>query len=213
MPSIEVLLNTIDFMGTLTVTGRGVETVPTTRVQVRLGVEMQGRTASRVQQLVAQRSTAVVELLQSREVEQLQTTGVSLQPAYDSDRSQTSGFIGTNLVSFCTALENVGALLDAAVDAGATRIDQIDWLAADEALKEARQAALQRATQDGLIQAQAVLDALQFNQGEIISIEVHEAGSSPGFAMRMKAAPGQDLTPILQHPQQVQVSVILQISY
>lgn len=213
MPSIEVLLNTIDFMGTLTVTGRGVETVPTTRVQVRLGVEMQGRTASRVQQLVAQRSTAVVELLQSREVEQLQTTGVSLQPAYDSDRSQTSGFIGTNLVSFCTALEHVGALLDAAVDAGATRIDQIDWLAADEALKEARQAALQRATQDGLIQAQAVLDALQFNQGEIISIEVHEAGSSPGFAMRMKAAPGQDLTPILQHPQQVQVSVILQISY
>lgn len=202
-------------MGTLTVRGRGVETVLTTRVEVHLGVEMQGRTASRVQQLVAQRSTAVVELLQSREVEQLETTGVSLQPAQESDRSQTSGFIGTNLVSFRAPLENVGALLDQAVDAGATRIDQIDWIASDEVLKEARQSALQRATQDALLQARTVLNALQFTQGEIISIEVHEAGSGPEFAVRprMKAAPGQDLTPLLQHRQQVQASVTLQISY
>jgi len=176
---------------------------------------MQGRTASRVQQLVAQRSTAVVELLQSRDVEQLETTGVSLQPAHESDRSQASGFIGTNLVSFRTALENVGTLLDEAVDAGATRIDQINWIAADEVLKEARQTALQRAAQDALMQARAVLDALQFTQGEIISIEVHEAGGGLEFAVhpRMKMAPGQDLTPILQRQQQVQASVTLQISY
>jgi uncharacterized protein YggE len=59
--------------------------------QVRLGVEIQGKTAQAVQQQVAQRSQAVIELLKSRKVEKLETTGISLNPNYSyKDGKQAS---------------------------------------------------------------------------------------------------------------------------
>jgi uncharacterized protein len=203
------------YMGTLTVTGVGVENVPTTIVQVRLGVEVQGRTASRVQQLTAQRSAAVVAFLQSQTVDQLETTGISLQPtmASESDRPQTNGFTGTNLVSFRTTFEAVGALLDKAVDVGATRIDRVEWRATDEAIQQARQSALQQATQDALTQARAVLDGLKFSQGEILSIEVGGAGGGEFHLHAGLSAPLGSVTPVLQGEQPVEARVTLQIRY
>ena len=56
---------------TLTVTGRGIESIQTTRTQVQLGVEVQGQSATGVQQDVARRSASVVELLRARNVEKL----------------------------------------------------------------------------------------------------------------------------------------------
>jgi len=58
---------------TLSVTGRGVEAIPTTQTQVALGVEVQGKTAAEVQQEAARRSSAVVALLRSRQVQKLET--------------------------------------------------------------------------------------------------------------------------------------------
>ncbi|HEY9711279.1 MAG TPA: SIMPL domain-containing protein, partial [Oculatellaceae cyanobacterium] len=72
---------------TLTVTGRGVERSPTTATQVQLGVEIQGQSATGVQQEVANRASAVVELLRSRNVEQLQTTGIRLNPIYNYENN------------------------------------------------------------------------------------------------------------------------------
>ena len=67
---------------TITVTGRGEESIATTLTLVRLGVEVQGKVAADVQQEAARRSSAVVDLLKSRNVEKLQTTGISLNPAF-----------------------------------------------------------------------------------------------------------------------------------
>ncbi|MGH7998382.1 MAG: SIMPL domain-containing protein, partial [Brasilonema sp.] len=62
---------------TLSVNGRGMETIPTTLSQVSLGVEVQGKTAQQVQQEAARKSSAVVALLKSRNVDKLQTTGIT----------------------------------------------------------------------------------------------------------------------------------------
>ena len=59
---------------TLTVTGEGVVSIPTTLTQVSLGVEVQGETAVEVQQELARRSSALVALLRSRNVQKLQIT-------------------------------------------------------------------------------------------------------------------------------------------
>lgn len=61
-------------MGMLTVTGKGVENIQTTIAEVTLGVEIQGRTASEVHQSVCSRSSAIIALLQSRNVEKLKTS-------------------------------------------------------------------------------------------------------------------------------------------
>ncbi len=80
MPSSAQAQNPASLPRTLTVSGKGKITIPTTLTQVRLGVEVQGKTAQEVQQQVAKRSQAVVELLKSRQVEKLETTGISLNP-------------------------------------------------------------------------------------------------------------------------------------
>ena len=86
----------------LSVTGQGIENIQTTQIQVRLGVEVQGKTAEMVQQQVASRSTAVVSLLKSRQVDKLETTGINLSPNYSNNNGQRRliGYRGSNIVSF-----------------------------------------------------------------------------------------------------------------
>jgi uncharacterized protein YggE len=123
------------------------------------------------------RSSAIVALLQSRNVEKLKTTGVNFNPTYSYDnKPEPTGFIGTNLVSFRMNTEQVGIFLDEAIVAGVTRIDRVNFIADDAATNEARQKALQKATHDAQNQASDVLGTLNFTQREIVSIEVNAAG-------------------------------------
>ncbi|MGQ9871072.1 SIMPL domain-containing protein [Leptodesmis sp.] len=206
---------------TLTVTGRGTERIPTTLTQVRLGVEAQGKTANDVQQEVARRSNAVVSLLQSRQVDQLETTGISLSPTYRYDNGvQTlTGYRASNMVNFRIETQKVGTLLDDAVKAGATRIDGISFVASDSAIALAQKLALQAATQDAKSQANAIFSTLGLTAREVVNIQINGAFTpSPrpllADAMQEKifaAAPAP--TPVLGGEQQVEAAVTLQISY
>jgi uncharacterized protein len=207
-------------MRTLTVTGRGVENVATTKTQVRLGVEAQGKTAEVVQQEIAKRSSAVVSLLKSRNVEKLETTGINLNPnyRYDNGKQTLIGYIGSNVVSFRIDTQNAGTLIDDAVKAGATRIDGISFVASDEAIAAAQQQALREATQEAQTQAGVVLSALKLVPKEVVGIQVNGAAVPPPpvpFAAGnitladSKIAP----TPIIGGEQEVVANVTLQISY
>jgi uncharacterized protein YggE len=203
---------------TLTVTGRGVESIPTTKTQVQLGVEVQGKTATEVQQEVAGRSSAVVELLRSRNVEKLETTGIRLNPVYRSDNNEAriTGYSGTNSVSFRTATEQAGKLLDDAVQSGATRIDSVGFTASDEAIAAAQKQALREATQDAQNQADAVLSTLNLTRKDIVSIQVNGATPPPPMLVESRgllAASRAADTPVIGGEQEVQASVTLQISY
>ncbi|GAB4200442.1 MAG: SIMPL domain-containing protein [Coleofasciculaceae cyanobacterium] len=204
---------------TLTVTGRGVELIPTTKAEVRLGVEVQGQTAQAVQQAVAQRSTAVVELLRARNVEQLETTGIRLNPIYrnqnDAPRTIT-GYSGSNIVRFRIPTEQAGRIVDDAVQAGATRIDRISFTASDEAISTAQKQALRKATQDAQQQADAVLSTLNLTRKDIVGIQINGATPLPPmtmFASENVFASSSVETPIVGSEQKVQASVTLQISY
>jgi uncharacterized protein len=204
---------------TLTVTGRGVEVIPTTQTQVRLGVEVQGKTAAAVQQEVARRSSAVVELLRSRPVEKLETSGISLNPTYsyeNNQQRQLTGYIATNTVTFRINTQSAGTLLDDAVKAGATRIDGVSFVAAESAIESARKQALKKATQDAQSQADAVLSALNLKRGEILSIQVNGASAPPPVYRQFagaRAAVADATTPVVGGEQQIEASVTLQISY
>ncbi|MEY3827398.1 MAG: hypothetical protein RLZZ148_2217 [Cyanobacteriota bacterium] len=204
---------------TLTVTGEGIERIPTTLTQVQLGVEIQGKTATEVQEQVAKRTTAVVEFLRSRRVEKLQTTGISLQQNYQftNNERRLVGYIGTNTVNFRLKTEEVGSLLDEAVKAGATRIDGVSFAATEEAIASAQKQALRRATEDAQQQGNAVLDALNFTPKEVVSIAINGANvpqprmlQADGVS-RASAAPFA--SPVIGGEQTVQASVTLQISY
>ena len=209
-------------MRTVTVTGRGVESIPANIAQVSLGVEAQGKTAQEVQQEVARRSTAVVELLRSRNVEKLQTTGIRLNPNYSFQNNvqRLVGYTAVNTVSFRMDTDRVGNLLDEAVKAGATRIDGINFVATDSAIATAQEQALQKATQDAQRQADAVLRTLNLTRQEVVNIQVNGAATPPPIAFRVRAAPpvgdiavNEFSTPVAGGEQQVEASVTLQIRY
>jgi uncharacterized protein len=205
---------------TLTVSGRGMETIPTSVAQVILGVEVQGKTAEEVQKEAARRSSAVVELLKSRNVEKLQTTGITLNPiySYTNNVQRLTGYTATNTVSFRVSTERAGTLLDDAVKAGATQINGISFIASDSAIATARQQALKEATQDAQQQANAVLDALGFQPKEVVSIQVNDANvptPPPRPLVRADVAKmaNEASTPVVGAEQDVEATVTLQISY
>jgi uncharacterized protein YggE len=204
---------------TLTVSGRGVETISTTLSQVSLGVEVQGKTAEDVQKEAARRSSAVVALLKKRNVEKLTTTGIRLNPvySYSNNVQRITGYAASNTVSFRIPTDKAGTLLDDAVKAGATQINGVSFIASDEAIASAQKQALKKATQDAQEQAETVLSTLKLEQKDIISIQINGATPPPPpMLYRAEAAKASLIdasTPIAAGEQEVQASVTLQISY
>jgi uncharacterized protein len=204
---------------TLTVTGQCTEKIATTIAQVQLGVEAQGKTAQKVQQEVATRSSAVVALLKSRKVDKLQTTGINLSPqySYDNGKQTLTGYQASNTVSFRVPTGQAGFTMDDAVKAGASRIDSISFTATDTAIADAQKIALRKATQDAQEQANAVLSALGFTSKDVVGIQIN--GANPPAprpymtAQLMDKRAGSASTPVEGGDQDVQASVTLQISY
>ena len=201
---------------TLTVQGQGSVFIPATIAQVSLGVEVHAETAEAAQQQAARQSSAVVELLRSRNVDKLQTTGVRLNPIYSRRDNQQviSGYRASNIVSFQISTDAAGELLDTAVSRGATRINGVNFVADDTAIAQARDRALQEATLDARSQADVVLGSLNLQRREVVSINISAGYSSPPVMYgRMEAMAADASTPIEGGEQQITASVTLEVSY
>jgi uncharacterized protein YggE len=209
---------------TLTVRGTGIEKIPTTLTQVNLGVEIQAETATQAQQEIARRTTDIVNLLRSRNVEQLQTTGIRLNPRYNNRRtpqgneSILTGYVGSNTVSFRVATDRAGNIIDEAVRVGATRINGVNFTAEESAIEAARQQALVKATENAREQADIVLDALNLNPQEVVSVQIGHAIApvlTRGNVLfgREEAIAQQPDSPVIGGEQTVSASVTLQIRY
>ena len=208
-----------ELLKTLTVTGIGTEQIEATLAEVELGVEFQGKTASQVQQEIARRTTAVINLLRSEDVEQLQTTGIRLIPNYErserlDNRRILIGYTGINTVSFQIQTDRVGTLLDEAVRAGASRIDRVGFTATSEAIATAQQEALRQASLNAQTRADVVLDTLNLTSQEIVSIQVDNAvvPQPRSFGSRELAVAEAD-TQAIGGEQTVRASVTLEIGY
>ena len=202
---------------TITVTGEGIENIPTSQAIVRLGVEVQGKEAGKVQQETANRSDAVVKFLRSRQVEKLETTGISLQPNYDFSNNQRRliGYIGANLISFQIDIAEAGSLIDEAVKVGATRIDGVSFTAGESAIAAAQRTALIKATEQAREQATIVLQALGLVPKETVSIQVGNTSNPVPIARSEAVFRSADAasSPVIGGEQTLRAAVTLEISY
>jgi len=204
---------------TLRVTGQGSESIPTTLTQVTLGVLVEAATAQAAQQQAAQQSTAVIEALQSQTVERLETTGISLSPRYEytDDRQILRGYQATNSISFKAPTAQAGDIIDKAVNAGATQIDGISFVAEDATIETARQSVLSAAVEDAQQQANTVLAALGLSSQSVVNIEIGPVNEPPPqYGMRSADAANfaeAASTPILGQTQTISAQVTLTIKY
>jgi uncharacterized protein len=168
----------------LVVTGQGqAEAAPDTAV-VRLGVSNRGPQAAAVFQQTAAALNQVVRALLAAGIprEQIQTSQVSLQPAFEDSRRV--GFEATATVRVTLRdLAAVGTTIDRAVAAGANSVVGIDFEVRDQSAVQA--AALSLAVQDAQRQAAVLARSLGVVLGPVLRAE---AEPSPGPIVPVFAA-------------------------
>ncbi len=141
---------------TVSVTGVGqVQTKPD-NATFTVGVQTQAKQASKALTQNSTQMQAVITALKNAGIPDanIQTQTVSLQPQYNQPNNaannQLTGYIATNTVQVqVTNLDNLGELLDAAVQAGGNTIQNIQFEVSNptELLTQARQAAFNDAKQ------------------------------------------------------------------
>jgi uncharacterized protein len=206
---------------TITASGKGIVTIPTTLSQIRLAIEVSGKTPTSAQQAAAKRSTQVIEYLKTQRVDKLQTTGINLNPTYiyqNGSNPKITGYSATNSISFRVPNDRAGAILDGAVNNGATRIDGVNFVASEQAISTAQLQALKQATQDAQRQADAVLETLNLKRKEVINIQINSASTPapiplPQEMLRQSVAKADATTPVIGGEQLVEAAVTLDIGY
>lgn len=180
---------------TMTVSGVGEAAATPDMAIIRIGVETEGPSAAVALNNNSANMRGVIDTLKELGVEErdIQTSNLTVNPRYDYNNSQNRprliGFVAGNTVTVqLRDLENVGAVLDETVQAGANTINQLTFAFADPKplYDEARTAAVAHAK----AQAELLSEAAGVRLGPILTIhDGHVGAPTPRKPMaRLEAA-------------------------
>jgi uncharacterized protein len=165
---------------TVSVNGSGSSQVQPDVAVIILGVETQADTASEALNQNSQQMQALVNTLRTGGIAQadIRTRTIQLYPRYSNQQPSPTGqvttpeiigYIASNTVEIRVRnLNNVGSVLDQAVEAGGNRIDNIRFEVSNQSqqLDQARTAAMQDATH----KAEQLADLANAELGQVITI-------------------------------------------
>jgi uncharacterized protein len=186
--------------GGITVQGTGSVATAPDRAELSFGVESQGPTAKAALAANAAEMRRVIAAVKTAGGTNVTTQSVSLSPRYDG-QNQVQGFVATNTVSATIKeIAKAGALIDAAVDAGANQVYGPSLSRGDQGANYRK--ALGAAVADARASAQALASASGLSLGRITAV-VEGGGSAPQpYAVADKAMDAGS-TPIESGTQQV----------
>ncbi len=145
--------------GQISVSGSGMVTRKPDYLQVIVGTEINAKTASDAQKQAGEIMTKTLAALKALNLpgEEIQTASIQLNPRYtqvERESPRLDGYVATATLRVRTTDVKAGAaILDAAIGAGASRIDSIDFgiLEAIDAREEALKLAVQAARRKAMI--------------------------------------------------------------
>ena len=161
----------------ITVTGTGTVTAVPDRATFWFGVQTEGRTASQALAANTSAMRRVVDALRDAGIAaaDLQTQGVSVGTRM-TETGETAGYTATNSVSArIRDLGRVGAVIDAAVAAGANQVNGPELTRSNAA--ELYRNALRRAYADARAKAQVLAETTGVSLGAVVNVV--EAGGVP----------------------------------
>jgi uncharacterized protein YggE len=196
---------------TITVTGNGsVDSTPD-QASFDFGVTTNGATAAQALSSNSVQARAIIDALKKAGIPSadIQTTQVSLWPQTSSNGKVITGYQASNSVNVTAPLGKSGALVDAAVGAGA---NNVDGPSLDTAQKSALyNKALDSALSDAKQKAQAIAGASGLTLGTVL--KVHEGGqSTPVVYAEAALAGAKAMPPIEAGTQKIQASVTVTYS-
>lgn len=205
---------------TISVSGEGRVSARPDVAIVRVGVETEADTATAALDENSVRMSGVISATLDAGVsrDDVQTEGLSLRPIYQRpDREpdgeegppELVGYRASNIVAVTVRdLDELGTLLDAAVEAGGNTIQGIRFEISDnDAL---RSAAREAAMNDAIAKAEQLTDLAGAELGEVLTIE--EAGGDAPSPVRLEAEAAQDVAVPIS-PGQQEIAVRLRVTW
>ena len=187
----------------VTTNGHGDVTAVPDQAVVSAGVDTRAATAAAALGQNAQVMQRVVAALEHAGGSDLQTQEVSLDPQTD-DQGNVTGYVAQNTVGAKAKIADAGALIDAAVAAGANTVGGPSLAVSDSDALYRRALAL--AVADARAKAQALAQAGGFTVGPVYSVT--EAGSqTPQPLMQAAAVPSASTTPVEPGTQDVTADI------
>ncbi len=187
----------------VTVNGHGDITAVPDEATVSAGVHTQAASASAALAQNATLMNAVVAALKGAGGTELQTQQVSLYPQTDPKGTVTS-YAADNSVSAKSKIAGAGALIDAAVGAGANTVNgpTLDVSGRDDLYRNA----LKKAVEDARAKAMALAAAGGFGVGPVSSVTEQGSAPQPVFAAASPTAKSE-ATPVEPGTQDITADV------
>jgi len=176
----------------VTTIGHGVVTAVPDEATVSAGVRTDAPTAAAALAANAKSMNAVVAALEQSGGEDLQTQQVSLFPQSD-EQGKVTGYSAQNTVSARSKVAGAGALVDAAVAAGANTVDGPSLTLSDEDALYRK--ALERAVENARAKALALGHAGGFGVGPVSTVVEQGATAQPMYDSAAALAKGTS-TPV-----------------
>lgn len=196
---------------TISVSAEATARVTPDRARLRFAIETESESAARASERNAELTTATIAAVRSLigADDELSTSGFSISPVYsrDGDRRITGYRVRNALSVTLTDTGLVGPVIDAAVGAGANRVDALEFFAADS--EEAYLDALARAVERARAEAETMARAAGGELGRIVSLNSNRSGQPVFRAMDESMA--MAATPIEPGDQTIGASVRLEI--
>jgi uncharacterized protein YggE len=178
------------------------------RAQIFMGVQTRAATAAQAGADNARKTRAVIDAVKARGIpaEQIATSEYNLYPEYDhreqprgvQQTPRVIGYVATNSVRVeVRRLDQVGALIDAALAAGANMVNMIQFFASNVDI--ARRAALAEAVGRARGDAEALAKAAGGSLGELRELNTQSLPIRPMYrerAMQLQSAGADVQTPI-----------------
>jgi uncharacterized protein len=203
----------------ITVNGEATIAAEPDQAQIDIGVTTQARSAPEASKENAERLSRVlaeVKKLLSK-TDEVKTSGYSLNPQYrypQGGKPEIVGYTANNIVNIkTTKLDDVGKLIDAAMQAGANNINRLMFTLKDE--ESARLNALRQASAKAKAKAEAIANALGLKILRIASVTEGERSFQPIFRQtpmaRSEALTAQAPTPVEPGTVEVKSTVSLTV--
>ena len=192
----------------ITASGSGAALSVPNRAAFTFGVTTQAKTASGALNGNSAEMRKVIDAIKRAGVaaKDVQTSSVSLSPRYSRNGEDIAGFTATNLVNATIrGVSRSGAVIDAAVNAGANQVYGPTFTRADETILYRR--ALSAAVANARGKAQTLAGAAKVRLGRVRSIVESSVGPVP---LTEKAA--ADAAPIEPGTQRIEASVTVEFA-
>ena len=196
---------------TITVTGNGTVDATPDRASFDFGVMTNGATAAEALSRNASQARAIIDALKKAGIASsaIQTTQVSLWPQTSSNGTVITGYQASNSVQVTAALGKSGALVDAAVGAGANNVDGPNLDTAETS--SLRNEALKQALAEAKGKAQAIAEAAGLTLGAPLTVREGSQATPIVYAAGLEA-PARAAPPIEAGTQKIQASVTVTYS-